>query len=167
MPEETPGQTPAENHGETGNEFTPITSQDQLDRLIGGRINAVKQQYADYDDLKSKADKFDKAEDANKTELERLQEANKTLTTENGQLKVAGLRAEVAATKGVPASSLTGSTKEELEKSADDLIAWRDEHTPKTRTPPRQLRSGSAGSDPALTKKEQAAAALREMRANR
>lgn len=66
-------------------------------------------------------------EDREKTEAQKLQEerdqAQKDLATE----RAARLRAEVAATKGVPAALLSGSTQEELEKSAAELIAWRGE----------------------------------------
>lgn len=55
--------------------FEPITSQDQLDKLISGRIARERSKYGDYDALKQKAAKFDEIEQANKSELQRAQEA--------------------------------------------------------------------------------------------
>ena len=43
------------------------------------------------------------------------------------ELESRALRSEVAADKGVPSSLLTGSTREELEASADALIEFRGE----------------------------------------
>ncbi len=78
------------------------------------------------------------------------------------------LRVEVAKEKGVPASSLTGSTQEELEASADEVLAWRDASKP---TPPRKpataagMKSGaSSASDGPADPKERAASAIRALR---
>lgn len=64
-------------------------------------------------------------EDAQKSEAQKQQEALEKAQRELAELTVAKTRAEVAAAKGVPAELLTGSTQEELEARADDLIAWR------------------------------------------
>ena len=49
-------------------EFEPITSQEQLDGILKGRLAREREQaaakYADYDELKAKAAKFDEAEAA-------------------------------------------------------------------------------------------------------
>lgn len=39
--------------------FKPITTQDELDRVISGRIQRVSAKFADYDDLKSQISGFD------------------------------------------------------------------------------------------------------------
>ena len=57
------GETPA------AEEFKPITSQDDLNRIIGERVKRAKP--ADYDDLKKKAAKLDEIEAANQTEAEK------------------------------------------------------------------------------------------------
>lgn len=56
-------------------EFKPITSQDELDRRLGERLGREKAKYADYEDLKAKAAKFDEVDAASKTELEKMQAA--------------------------------------------------------------------------------------------
>lgn len=55
-------------------EFRAITSQEELDRLIGPRLERERAKFADYDDLKAKASRFDEIEAANKTEVEQARE---------------------------------------------------------------------------------------------
>lgn len=66
-------------------------------------------------------------EDRDKSEAEKSAEALAQAKAELAELTVAKTRAEVAAAKNVPASLLTGSTQEELEASADALVAFRGE----------------------------------------
>lgn len=66
-------------------------------------------------------------EDRDKSEAQKQQEALEKAQRELADLTVAKTRAEVAAAKGVPAALLTGSTQEELEASADALIAFKGE----------------------------------------
>lgn len=40
-----------------GDGFKPITSQDELNRIIGDRVARERSRFADYDDLKAKAEK--------------------------------------------------------------------------------------------------------------
>ena len=40
-------------------EFTPITTQEQLDKVIGERIAEVKAKYEGFDDYKKKAEDYD------------------------------------------------------------------------------------------------------------
>lgn len=56
-------------------EFKPITSQEEFDRMVKARIARERQKYADYPDLKSKAAEFDKLQDTQKTELQKAAEA--------------------------------------------------------------------------------------------
>lgn len=158
MPEENePKNEPADG-------FKAITSQEELNKLIGERIGKVKSQFADYDDLKSKAEKLAEIEEANKTELQKAQEAAKQAAERAEKAEREALRSTVAAEKGVPASALTGSTKEELEKAADDLLAWRGDKKPAP-PKPKSLKSGSTGSEePGSSGKERAAAAVRALR---
>lgn len=65
----------ADEPGADAPEFTPITSQDELDRRIGDRLARERSKFADYDDLKAKAEKFDQADAANKSELQKAQDA--------------------------------------------------------------------------------------------
>lgn len=164
-----PSQAPAQPEP-TEKTFT----QAELDRIVGERVHRAKEQYADYDDLKAAKARLQEIEDAGKSEQQRLNEqlAEKDrLLAEReaalAQAQMSSLRATVAADKGVPAGSLTGSTKEELEASADQLIAWRDAAKPPTRKAPTSggLKSGASSSgDSSADPKERAAAAIRAFR---
>lgn len=74
-----------------------------------------------------KAKKFDEFEEANKSEIEKLQArldaAEKWRTDREAKDAAAATAAEIAKEKGVPVSALRGSTREELEAHADELIA--------------------------------------------
>jgi hypothetical protein len=112
--------------------WTPPTSQEELDRIISDRLTRERGKYADYDDLKAKAAKWEQAEDAAKTEaqraLERAEKAERALKDKQDAEALAALRTEVADAKqqdGLPlgaADLLVGVTREELEASADRLI---------------------------------------------
>lgn len=114
-------------------------------------------------------------EDRDKSETQKLAdqvaELQKAMAAKEADLvkaQQAKLRIEVAKDKGVPASSLTGTTQEELEASADEVLAWRDASKP---IPPRKpataagMKSGaSSTSDGPTDPKERAAAMLRALR---
>lgn len=83
-------------------------------------------------DNADKAKKFDEHEEANKTELEKAQAraeaAEKTVAERDAKDTAAKLRDEVADAKGfadrkISASALRGTTREELEAHADELLA--------------------------------------------
>lgn len=108
-------------------EFEAITSQEDFDKAIQARIARERAKFADYDDVKAKADKLAEIEAANLTEAEKTAARLEAAEKRAAELEVKATRAEVAAAKGVPAELLTGSTKEELEQAADALIAFRGE----------------------------------------
>lgn len=57
-----------------GVQFEAITTQDELDRIVTNRLSRERAKYADYDALKERAAKWDEAEEANKTELQKVLE---------------------------------------------------------------------------------------------
>lgn len=82
------------------------------------------------DNAKSNAEKakqFDALEEANKSEIEKLQArveaAEKWKADREQKDAAAATAAEVAKEKGVPVSALRGSTREELEAHADELLS--------------------------------------------
>lgn len=135
------GQRPAEGQqqapgagGEKGDEdgnsdddekgFKPITSQEELDRIVQKRLDREKAKYADYDDLT--------------TQVADLTEANEKLTQDLAAAQQARTEAErgalvarVAESKNVPAKYLEGDTEEELLASADEFLAVLDARSPK------------------------------------
>jgi len=74
--------------------FTPITSQDELNRIIGERVKRAKP--ADYDDLKAKAARLDEIQQANKTEAEKAAERLAKAEQAAKEAEARALRREVA-----------------------------------------------------------------------
>jgi hypothetical protein len=79
-----------------------------------------------------KAKRFDAIEDENRTELDRVtaraEAAEKIIADNKAKEEAAALREEIAKAKGfeerkVPVSALRGTTREELEAHADELLA--------------------------------------------
>lgn len=93
-------------------------TQEDVDRIVGERIKREREKYADYDDLKAKAN----ASDETKSELEQLRERAESAERKANELEHANqLRAwaeQAASETGVPASVLRGSTLEELQEHA-------------------------------------------------
>ena len=105
-------------------------TQDDVNRIVAKRVA----KYADYDELKQKAAKFDEQVEAGKSELQKATERASSLQAELDALKQAealrNMREEVANAKGVPAKLLTGTTIEECEAQAADLMAWAQKSNP-------------------------------------
>ena len=123
-------------------------TQADVDRIVTKRLSA----FADYDELKAKAEKFDEVEEANKSELQKaIDKANKlqseleTLTKQN---EIRQVRDEVSQTTGVPASLLTGSTKDECEAQAKAIAEY------KAQSAPSAYPAVKDGGDPQLNAKK-------------
>lgn len=158
------GENEAENGqqqkgGEGGKEFAPITSQEQLNRLIGERINAVKSQFADYDDLKTKAAEYDKVTEASKTELqkaiERAEAAEQRAQAFEAREQRTKWAEEIVKGSDIPAAALRGATREELAEHFE-VLKGLVKPPRRTATPPGRPAQDS--------EKGRAAAALRELR---
>lgn len=108
-------------------EFKAPATQDELDRIIQGRLDRERKRFGDYDDLKARAAKLDEIEEANKTEAQKLADRAEAAEKRAAEYESKAMRSDVAADKGVPVALLSGSTKEELEASADALLAFRGE----------------------------------------
>ena len=101
--------TPAQPAGKT---FT----QAELDSIVADRLARERAKYPDYEDLKAKAAKYDAAEEAGKSELQKANDRAAALKTELDALKKANqlreIREKVAKEKNVPASLLNGDSEE-------------------------------------------------------
>ena len=108
-----------------GNTFT----QADLDRIINKRFA----KYADYDDLKAKADKLDEIEQANKSELQKVTERAEKLQAELDGIRaenaIRDIRSKIADETGVPASLLTATDEDECREQAKAIL---DYATPKS-----------------------------------
>ena len=115
-----------ENNTTTPEEQKTFT-QDELNAIVGERLKRESAKYADYEDLKAKAQKFDEYTESQKTELEKANEKTASLEAELTSLKKANevreMREKVAKEKGVPVDLLTGDTEEECAAFADKLKA--------------------------------------------
>lgn len=103
-------------------------TQEQVNAIVGDRVKQERSKYLDYESLKEKAAKFDAAEEANKTELQKATEKADALQKELDALKAEGavrqIREEVATANGVPSSLLSGTTKEDCEAQAKALLEF-------------------------------------------
>lgn len=144
MAEETSQETTEQAESEG---FKAITSQEQLNRTIGERINAVKSQFSDYDDLKAKAARLDEIEEANKSEIEKARERVEQAEAVAGQVpaKVTeALRDHLVKIHDISDDDaelfLTATDPATLLKQIDRLVARSE---PKARTPrPNPAQSG-------------------------
>ena len=103
-------------------------TQAEMNAIISDRLSRERSKYADYDDLKAKAQQFDAAQEAGKTELQKanekaakLQEQLDTLTKAN---TLRDIRGKVAAATGVPAELLSGDTEEACTAQAQHLAGY-------------------------------------------
>lgn len=103
-------------------------TQEEVNAMIGKRLSEVKSKYADYDDLKAKAAKYDEAEEKNKSELQKATERADALESELKSMKkaeeVRTMREKVAKETGIPSNLITGSTEEECKAQAEAIKAY-------------------------------------------
>ena len=108
-------------------EFKPITSQDDLNRIIAERVSRERAKYADYKDLQSKAQQFDALAEANKSEIEKANDKAAAAERERDAARAEVLRFKVASQHGISPEDadlfLTGSDEATLTKQAERLTA--------------------------------------------
>lgn len=131
-----------------GDTFKPIKSQDELNEALKERLARERSKFADYDDLKAKASKFDELEAANKSEIEKANDAKTQAEQRAAKAEADALRWKVAAKHGISDEDaelfLTGTDEETLTKQAQRLterVADRKKqgnHVPREGTTPRE-----------------------------
>lgn len=103
-------------------------TQAEVDAIVRDRLARDRAKYADYNEIKEKAEQFDRIEEENKTELQKAQERADALGKELADIKRANeirdIRARVAQEKGVPAHLLTSDTEEDCVAQADMILAF-------------------------------------------
>jgi len=108
MPETTPQ---VDNNATQGVTAEKTFTQAEMDAIIGERLGRLKAKYADYDELKTKAAKYDEAEEAGKSELQKAVEERDKLKAKLDKLEADAKRAEqvakAAAEHGVDAALLS------------------------------------------------------------
>lgn len=123
-PDETP--TPSESTEQQERTFT----QAELDAIVKERLKREREKHSDYDELKAKAEKFDAAEEASKSELQKAVERAEAAEKELNGLKAKQQRAElvtsVAKEAGIDAellAAMSGATEDEIRANAELLKA--------------------------------------------
>lgn len=110
---------------DTGKTFT----QAELDAAVESRLARERAKYSDYDTLKDKAAKFDQAQEAAKSELQKAQDRASDFEAKYNAsekaLAAMKARSKVASETGVPEALLTGETEEDCKKFAESLLKWR------------------------------------------
>lgn len=144
------------NSGETpaADEFTPITSQDDLNRIITERVKRVEGKYADYKDVKAKATRLDEIEKASQTETERAQSRIAELEAELTGVRTESTRLRIAAEHGITdaddiALFLTGADEETLAKQAQRLSERTADRAKSGNRVPREGANPTAPEDKA------------------
>lgn len=137
-----------------GDEFKPITSQQELDRALKGRLDRERAKYKDYPDLKEKATKFDQVTAAQKSEvqlaIERAEAAERKAADLESEKEIADWKSQVAKDPkyaGITADVLRGSTLDEIEDHAASLKALLPEPRKggQVSTEGRTVGNGSGG----------------------
>lgn len=77
-----------------------------------------------------KAKRFDELEEASKSELQKAIDRATAAEERAAKAETARLRSDIARTKGVEEALLQGSTEDELNAYADQLLAWRGAEQP-------------------------------------
>lgn len=129
----------------TAPDFMPITSQDDLNKIIAERVRRAKP--GDYEDLKAKAARLDEIEAASKSELDKANERAAEAQARAEQAEHTALRARIQAKFAISDDDaelfLTGKDEDTLTRQAERL---RDRTDNGQRFPLRVDHSGRTGS---------------------
>lgn len=103
-------------------------TQAEVDAIVGDRLKRDRAKYADYEDLKAKAERFDQLEAGQQSELQEAIESRNALQAELDALKSANairdIRSKVAEETGVPAHLLTAATEDECKAQAESILEF-------------------------------------------
>lgn len=119
------GKTTSDTTSGAGDEFSAITSQEDLDRIIRDRVKRERAKFGDYAELKAKAARFDEIEAASKSELEKAIEAREAAEAARDQAVTEVLRYRIAMKHGISDEDadlfLTGTDEATLTSQAERL----------------------------------------------
>lgn len=152
-----------ENEGKQP-EFKAPADQAEFDRMVSARLERERSKFADYDDIKAKATKYDEVQEATKTEIQKATERAAAAEQRAQAAERQALRSSIAAELNVPVEVLHGDDEASIRAAAQKVIDWAGSNK---RPAPSvsALKSGSAAEDTSgMTGKQKAAAALRSLR---
>lgn len=107
------------------NKQVVFDSQNDVDAMIEARLDRERKKFADYDDLKAKAEQFDRLQADGLSETDKLKAQLEAIQAERETFKAEALRSKIALEVGVPAdlqNFLTGSDEEEVRAAAKTLV---------------------------------------------
>lgn len=115
-------------------EFKPITTQEEFDAAIKGRLTREKEKYSDYDQLKSRVEELEKENVGLKSTIEASNQSKEDTDKqlEEMQKQIAGyetasLRTRIALQHGLPydlADRLQGTDEESFKADAERLAGF-------------------------------------------
>lgn len=115
--------------------FTPINTQEEFDAMIKDRLARERAKFSDYEDIKTqlaqaqgKIADFEKTIESNQKAFDRLTAESKEKDTKIAGYEADALRTSVAINKKLPfelRKYLQGTTEEELNASADELLSYQ------------------------------------------
>lgn len=127
-------------------------TQEEMNAIIADRLNRERSKYADYDTLKTKAEQFDAAQEAGKTELQKETDRANALQAKldamNKATELRNIREKVSKDTGVPTDLLSGDTEEACSDQAKAILAFA-----KTGNYPK-VKDGGEAHPPVMTKEE-------------
>jgi DNA repair exonuclease SbcCD nuclease subunit len=109
-------------------------TQSEVDDIIKKRLSRAKSEVpSDYEELKSKAQKFDELENANKTELqkatEELEKLKGDIAKRDAKDKANALKAKISKDTGVPAELIAGADEDEMKAWAERVAEYAKKDT--------------------------------------
>src|SRR5690606_11466680 len=126
MSEEIDGQQ-AGGEQEPAAEFKPITSQDELEKVLGKRLERERAKFADYDDLKARATKWAEVEESQKSEVQKALERAEAAEKRASELERTTLRRSIADELGVPVEAVHGDDADSMRASAEAVKQWAEQ----------------------------------------
>ncbi len=143
MADNNGGAAGAAGSGEGG---VKTFTQEEVNAMIGKRVNEVTSKYADYDTLKEKAGKYDEIQNNGKSDLQKATERADNLQKELDKLTKANTvreaREKVSKEMEVPAKLLTGEDEETCKKQAEAILKFAK---PNKKYPGPKKNDGSKG----------------------
>lgn len=129
---ETVNQGTNQNGTGAGTQERTFT-QSELNAIVTDRLSREREQYADYAALKEKAAKYDAAQEADKTDLQKATEKVAALQAQvEAYTKADNLRSireKVSKETGVPASLLYGEDEDSCKAQAEAILAYAKPQT--------------------------------------
>lgn len=112
-------------------EFKTIETQEELDGIVEARLKRLKEQYADYEDIKkskqgleTQINELQQAIESSKTSSEEYQKQISDLTAKVGDYETSNLRTQIGLQHGLPldlVDRLKGDDAESLKADAERL----------------------------------------------